>query len=41
MVYAAAPFEYLHMDFMTLPEVTNAMKYVLVIPLSTITIIWW
>ena len=31
MVYATAPFEYIHLDFMELPDATNGMKYVLVV----------
>ena len=31
MVYATAPFEYLHLDFLELPDATNGMKHVLVI----------
>ena len=31
MAFATRPFEYIHMDFIELPEPTNGKKYVLVI----------
>ena len=31
MVYATRPFEYLHMDFMELPDAANGYKYLLII----------
>ena len=42
MVYATRPFEYIHLDFVELPDATDGKRYVLCITddFSLTTVLW-